>query len=245
MSYSETITRTDLANILNEVLPQSSYIQSWEYVGDVYWWGNTWTVPDDGFIEVYVEPSASNWYWRISDSKAPDTGWSHRLSGANALTVSQEFFVKKGAVLGTYDMNAISTAHVYYYKFTLKETIPEPAVDYIVEQGTSGIWTYRKWNSGVAECWGKHSFTITAWAQWGSAWETNGTYASYPTSLFISNPQLRCQNLVCSDGSATASLEMYQGASNTRTPSMYLMRHTIGNANVTGYIDIYAIGKWK
>lgn len=26
--------------------------------------------------------------------------------------------------------------------------------DYIVEQGTSGIWTYRKWESGIAECWG-------------------------------------------------------------------------------------------
>ena len=27
--------------------------------------------------------------------------------------------------------------------------------DYVVEQGTSGIWTYRKWNSGVAEIWGR------------------------------------------------------------------------------------------
>lgn len=27
-------------------------------------------------------------------------------------------------------------------------------VDYIVEQGTNDIWTYRKWNSGIAECWG-------------------------------------------------------------------------------------------
>lgn len=26
-------------------------------------------------------------------------------------------------------------------------------VDYVVEQGTSGIWTYRKWASGIAECW--------------------------------------------------------------------------------------------
>lgn len=26
--------------------------------------------------------------------------------------------------------------------------------DYVVEQGTSGIWTYRKWKSGVAECYG-------------------------------------------------------------------------------------------
>ena len=90
---------------------------TWEYVGDVYWWGHTWTVPDDGFIEVYAEPSASNWYFRISDTKAPDTGWSHRMAGANSVTVSQVFFVKKGAVLGTAGLNAVTTIRVYYYKF--------------------------------------------------------------------------------------------------------------------------------
>ena len=37
--------------------------------------------------------------------------------------------------------------------------------DYIVEQGTSGIWTYRKWNSGIGEYWGREqSFTLeTGW----------------------------------------------------------------------------------
>lgn len=25
--------------------------------------------------------------------------------------------------------------------------------DFVIEQGTSGIWTYRKWHSGMAECW--------------------------------------------------------------------------------------------
>ena len=33
--------------------------------------------------------------------------------------------------------------------------------DYVVEQGTSGIWTYRKWDSGVAECWLLKSKTVT------------------------------------------------------------------------------------
>lgn len=33
--------------------------------------------------------------------------------------------------------------------------------DYVVEQGESGIWTYRKWNSGIAECWGNVSTTPT------------------------------------------------------------------------------------
>ena len=38
-------------------------------------------------------------------------------------------------------------------------------IDYIVSQGTSGIWTYRKWNSGLAEYWGKEqNFTLeTGW----------------------------------------------------------------------------------
>lgn len=31
--------------------------------------------------------------------------------------------------------------------------------DYVVERGTSGIWTYRKWASGIAECWGTSSST--------------------------------------------------------------------------------------
>lgn len=37
--------------------------------------------------------------------------------------------------------------------------------DYVVETGTDGIWTYRKWASGIAECWGGGSLT-------------NGTYAT-------------------------------------------------------------------
>lgn len=36
------------------------------------------------------------------------------------------------------------------------------AVDYVVEQGTSGIWTYRKWNSGLAECWANSNFDFPA-----------------------------------------------------------------------------------
>ena len=35
------------------------------------------------------------------------------------------------------------------------------SVDYIVEQGINGIWTYRKWNSGIAECWGTYTGTTS------------------------------------------------------------------------------------
>ena len=33
--------------------------------------------------------------------------------------------------------------------------------DYIIQQGVNGIWTYRKWNSGMAECWATVSATMT------------------------------------------------------------------------------------
>lgn len=41
------------------------------------------------------------------------------------------------------------------------QQIDEPEVDYVVESGTNGIWTYQKWKSGIAKCWCNYSFTTT------------------------------------------------------------------------------------
>ena len=44
---------------------------------------------------------------------------------------------------------------------TPAELLADLGADYIVEQGTSGIWAYRKWNSGIGEYWGKEQgFTL-------------------------------------------------------------------------------------
>ena len=40
--------------------------------------------------------------------------------------------------------------------------------DFIVEQGVSGMWTYRKWNSGIAECWGLFTQTVEVTNAWDS-----------------------------------------------------------------------------
>ena len=41
------------------------------------------------------------------------------------------------------------------------ELIDKLAYDYIVDQGKSGQWRYRKYKSGMAECWGKITFSPT------------------------------------------------------------------------------------
>lgn len=54
------------------------------------------------------------------------------------------------------------------YEITVDTKFNTLSVDYIVEEGTSGIWTYRKWNSGIAECWGRYTTTSSSLTHCGS-----------------------------------------------------------------------------
>lgn len=52
--------------------------------------------------------------------------------------------------------------------------------DAVVEQGTSGIWTYRKWKSGVAECWGEVSTNVEGGVEAGGDFRFT---VAYPLSF--------------------------------------------------------------
>lgn len=43
------------------------------------------------------------------------------------------------------------------------------AADHIVARGASGIWNYRKWSSGVAECWANYTFAPGAFESAGTS----------------------------------------------------------------------------
>lgn len=47
--------------------------------------------------------------------------------------------------------------------------------DYVTETGTQGDWDYRKWKSGIVECWA-HSLSVTM-----------GTYSTWTTDLKYAN----------------------------------------------------------
>ena len=68
---------------------------------------------------------------------------------------------------------------------TPAELLSDLGADYIVEQGKSGVWTYRKWASGVAECWGQPAKSV---APSGTFLGTNAysTYFALPSGLFVS-----------------------------------------------------------
>lgn len=55
--------------------------------------------------------------------------------------------------------------------------------DYVVEQGTSGFWTYRKWSSGIAECWGQ--VNVTTYSADGNTRVLSGTSSdTYKTAYY-------------------------------------------------------------
>ena len=116
-----------------------------------------------------------------------------------------------------------------------------PIADYIVEQGTSDIWTYRKWASGISECWGIVSFTSTGSTAWGNVyWVTPNTRVNFPTSLFTSAPTIS----VSTPNNAVQGW----GASNNISASwvdVFLMRPTSAGSGLYIRLDINAKGRWK
>lgn len=60
--------------------------------------------------------------------------------------------------------------------------------DYITEKGESGIWTYRKWASGIAECWGSVSGSYSITSAYGDGYVSDTVFESFPTGLFIEVP---------------------------------------------------------
>lgn len=114
--------------------------------------------------------------------------------------------------------------------------------DYVVEQGTSGIWTYRKWNSGIAECWGLYtnsSITFTAATGAAGGYRANATGINFPFT-FASEP------LVTATHNGTSS-DYYGVVSNVYTTTSYCSIWLDRGNSATGQIKVHirVIGTWK
>lgn len=113
--------------------------------------------------------------------------------------------------------------------------------DFVVEQGTDGIWTYRKWNSGIAECWGRYSVTLTKYTTVGS-FAGYYTTVSFPTGLFVAG-SIPTHTYTATVGTGFAMPASGMNISNT---SMYV--YALGTASASNQscvFDIIAKGRWK
>lgn len=109
--------------------------------------------------------------------------------------------------------------------------------DYIVEQGTSGIWTYRKWNSGIAEFWGYYSKTVSIPA----SGQTAITPPSFPFTV--------TNGIVNATGGGSGNPNVfvtYQTVLSTGTGTDIYWRNLGGSAfNKTAWVYMSVKGTWK
>jgi hypothetical protein len=115
--------------------------------------------------------------------------------------------------------------------------------DFIAEQGTSGIWTYRKWNSGIAECWARKQFTnVAVTTSWGSGYYASiGLLADYPFA-FADYP---CVNMTL-QASTGNGWGIYNNSnySVSNAGSVFVYNPSSQSAvNIT--VNAHAIGRWK
>ncbi len=118
-------------------------------------------------------------------------------------------------------------------------------LDYIVEQGTKDGWLYRKWNSGVMECWCRLQVTTDVSTAWGSFYisgaisRTNLTYPYAFTEiphLTVSLIPFGVHGMVMAPGSTYGSA--------TQTGAFEIARG-ISTTDAQFLIAYHAIGSWK
>jgi hypothetical protein len=116
--------------------------------------------------------------------------------------------------------------------------------DFPIEEGTDGIWTYRKWHSGIAECWGLYSVTgVEVATAWGSLYETAINYqVDFPKGLFIDTPTAH-YFAQTSEGGGCLALETVGETTKEQTCSLFPIRATPQTVDLT--IAIRAIGRYK
>lgn len=115
----------------------------------------------------FAVPTSEMTFHLGENGKAVGIGRYASESGENRLDVAWDaHFEKDLQVSGATDLGSAAEKIAVLdgdgtvrYR-TPAELLADLGADYIVEQGKSGIWTYRKWASGLAECWLDSTLTL-------------------------------------------------------------------------------------
>lgn len=122
-------------------------------------------------------------------------------------------------------------------KTLLTRILEALSVDYVVEQGTytSGttVLTWRKWASGIAQCWGRYSKSINANTV------DNNNYIGFPFA-FTETP---CITIGLSAGGAKLYYAHIEHSTNTTQVRLTIINEYTSAVGMTVNVDVK--GRWK
>lgn len=144
----------------------------------------------------------------------------------------------------------------------------ETIADFVVEQGESGGWQYRKWNSGIGECWGTFGGDIATKINvpFGSVFRSDGQYhtqrvlprVDYPFVFQGTEPVLNVTLewvRTIDWGTTLHGCYLLQYRASDTNPSTYNRGQTpsydlayvenMGDTEFYAKVCMHAVGRWK
>lgn len=114
--------------------------------------------------------------------------------------------------------------------------------DYVTSAGTSGIWTYRKWNSGAAECWGVYTASGVNIAK------NNYSGFRYSDGISVNLPfTFAAAPVAVYSGGCTSYLTFVTpiGQPTTTQAKFWVACLDSSATNCSIVVNIHVMGKWK
>ena len=227
---SEAITRNDLKSILDAILPSGSTVQlravSINFTGSVSSrnLGEITAPTIDGYTFVcWVAVSSLGYvgspYTEFANQQTT-TVWDLQYGyiGANCSVHAWALYV------GTTPISDQGMA------------------DYIVDQGTEDIWTYRKWNSGIAECWGTRTVSLNINQGFGALYYTTFNQG-LPSGLFTAVDSVTATRNGLKGGSGNGLVWISFHSTSTSQLGAYVIDSV--SQTQTWSFSFHVIGKWK
>lgn len=117
----------------------------------------------------------------------------------------------------------------------------QPLADFVVEEGTSGDWTFRKWNSGLAECWCRFTLTGVNVGEFNlDGMYYSGTRAkAYPFTF-------KSVTYTNATGGSTGNMNFVRPFGGNNSQMTFLVcGHNANVKNATVVFNLEAKGTWK
>ena len=164
--------------------------------------------------------------FEVADDGVTFTGGIYRLYSATTIGTAPDVYIpyKIYGIKNNFNVGSISV------------------VDNVVEQGTSGNWTYRKWNSGIGECWLQYNpGSYTCGTARGSLYSGGNLSLTYPIT-FVSYPTVTGNVSLGTD----AYVVWLQFTSlGTSAAQCRIVSSGSVAANSNYLISVYVTGRWK
>lgn len=129
-----------------------------------------------------------------------------------------------------------------WVRYLMTSEAESSATDFVVEQAQTDTWYYRKWHSGMAECWYRRNVDVNINIAWGSAlYYGMASTINYPFT-FIEKPI--CQ-ITCEYGNDQASLFIASCGSGTNVYATPVMLCRTDAKTVNCNILYHVHGRWR